>query len=466
MHHPRWNRRHVLHVGGLTGLGLSLPDWALGRCAAAGAVVAEGPVVRPAQHCILIWLDGGPSHLETWDLKPAAPAEVRGPLSAIATSVAGIRISECLPLVAQQMQSIALIRSLTSPLGEHNLGTHYLLTGYQPTPVLEYPAFAAVACAEWSAGGSMPRQPAPQAAASRLSGSVLPPHMAVPNFSVGGADFSGNGFLPRQFAPFSVGADPAAANFQVRDLELWPGLDLPRVARRREFAERLARLQERSPQQDNAGGLNADTERAFQLVSSTEARAAFQLEQETPAVRQRYGLRTPGQSCLLARRLIERGVPLVTVNFRGWDTHANLVTQLKDGYTGAQQPVGLLPQLDQALSALLQDLRDRGLLDETLVIVMGEFGRTPKINAAGGRDHWPRVFSAALAGGGVRGGQVVGASDRHGESPLERPVTPADLIRTVYVLLGLDPDAELQTADGRTVRISPSAARVVQELVS
>lgn len=194
------------------------------------------------------------------------------------------------------------------------------------------------------------------------------------------------------------------------------------------------------------------------MVTSPAARGAFALEQEPAAVRQSYGTTTVGQSCLLARRLVERGVSFVTVNFPGWDTHDAAVLRLKDGYTGAQVPVGLVPQLDQAFVGLLDDLKRTGLLDETLVVVMGEFGRTPKMNASGGRDHWPRAFSVALAGGGVRGGQVIGATDRHGQAPEDTAVTPADLAATIYWMLGIDPDSILHTPDGRPVSLVSGGA--------
>ncbi|MBT3889627.1 MAG: DUF1501 domain-containing protein, partial [Planctomycetaceae bacterium] len=203
---------------------------------------------------------------------------------------------------------------------------------------------------------------------------------------------------------------------------------------------------------------------AFKLIGSREAQIAFQLDQESEQLRQRYGRRTIGQSCLLARRLVQRGVPFVTVNYKGWDTHNDLVTRLKDGYVGAKTPVGLIPSLDLALSALIQDLKQQGMLDDTLVVVMGEFGRTPKLNTKGGRDHWPRVFSALFAGGGVAGGQIIGASDRTGESPKDNPITPADLAASIYHLLGINPATQLPTSDGRPVRLTPAGSRVISEL--
>jgi uncharacterized protein (DUF1501 family) len=205
-------------------------------------------------------------------------------------------------------------------------------------------------------------------------------------------------------------------------------------------------------------------EQAYRLIMSPEAREAFDLSREPPRVRQRYGPRTIGQSCLLARRLVERGVPFVTVNNPGWDTHQDMVTRLRDGYTGAAVPVGLVPSLDLALSGLIDDLNERGMLKETLVVVMGEFGRTPKLNTGGGRDHWPRVFSVVLAGGAIAGGQVIGSSDAVGESPRDRPITPSDLAATIYALLGIDPKRKLYTSDGRPVEINDDG-QIVRELV-
>ena len=433
------SRRGVLRLGQLTGLGIGLTQLN-------GLNAAPVNAQRSAKSCILIWLDGGPSHLETFDLKPNAAKEVRGPLEAISTSVPGISISECMPQTALRMYEIAVIRSMTSPLGEHNLGTHYLLTGYRPTPVLEYPSFHAVAN---------------QRLRSKVSN--LPNNVAIPDYRVGGAKFSGAGFLPSEFGPFSLGADPAKADFRVRDLDLAVNLTLERIDRRRAFADQLARWNSGDAV---AGATGTSMDQAFRMVTSPEAASAFRLEQESAETRQRYGSKTVGQSCLLARRLVERGVRFVTVNHQGWDTHDNLYTRLKEGYTGAKIGVGLIPSLDLALSALIDDLRDRRLLDETLIVVMGEFGRTPKINTAGGRDHWPRVFSVALAGGGVRGGQVIGASDATGESPADRPVTPADLVCTIYTLLGLDPASQLQTESGRPVRLVADDAHMIQELLS
>lgn len=431
------SRRDFVRIGGLASLGLGL--W---PCFARRSEAIEKSA--SARRCILIWLDGGPSHLETFDLKPDAPQEVRGPLLPIATSIPGVQICESLPQLAARLKHAAIVRSMTSPLGEHNLGAHYLLTGYPPTPALEYPAIGSVV------------------AHLQSEANTLPKHIAVPNFGVGGRRISGNGYLPQSVRPFEVGGDPGRPGFRVQDLDFYPGLDGERIDRRRQYLAALDRFSRGV----DAGNLplQQPLAQAYRLIASPEAKAAFDLSQESAETRARYGPRTIGQSTLLARRLIEAGVPFVTVNYPGWDTHQNLYTQLKEGYTGAQVPVGLLPSLDLALSALIDDLSQRGLLAETLVLVMGEFGRTPKLNTQGGRDHWPRVFSAFLAGGSVPGGQVVGSSDATGESPKDRPITPADLAATIFTLLGIDPQQLLHTSDGRPVHVNRDG-RVVPELI-
>ncbi len=426
-------RRDVLRMGGLTAIGLGLGDWFQRR-----AAIGSQPVIR-AKSCILVWLDGGPSHLETFDLKPDAPAEVRGPFQPIPTNVNGIQISELLPQTAKICDKLTIIRSMTSPLGEHGLANQYLMTGYKPTPVLKYPSYGSVL--------THLRQGLP----------ILPPYVAIPETRWGGA-----GFLGSPSEPFATGGDPSKADFRVRDLDFFPGVDETRLQRRRDYLVEFDAAQAAFEARD----LPAETsfDRAYRMVTSADAKKAFDLNSETPNVRSRYGLRTIGQSCLLARRLIERGVPFVSVTNTGWDTHENLVLRLRDGYSGAKVGVGLVPTFDQAFAALVSDLAARGLLDETLVIAMGEFGRTPKLNAQGGRDHWPRVFSVVLAGAGIPGGQVIGSSDRVGESPRDNPVTPNDLARSIYSLLGIDPDLELHTSDGRPVPVN-QGGRLIRGLV-
>lgn len=425
------HRRELLRVGGLAALGFGLGDWLRLRA------LAAAPAQPRAKACILLWLDGGPSHLETFDPKPAAPLEVRGPFAPIATNVSGVQLTELLPRTAQLCHKLSIVRSMTSPLGEHGLANQYLLTGYKPSPVLQYPSIGAVLNH------------------LRPSLGTLPAYVAVPE-----APSAGAGFLGAASEPFAIGGDPAAADFRVRDLDFFPGLDAARLRRRRaylaEFDAAQAEFEAGKPRADAA------FDRAYRMVTSPEAKRAFDLSAEPAAVRARYGPRTFGQSCLLARRLVEAGVPFVTVLNTGWDTHDDLVLRLRDGYAGAATGVGLVPTFDVGFSALVDDLSERGLLEETLVIAMGEFGRTPKLNPQGGRDHWPRVFSVALAGGGVPGGQVIGASDAIGESPRERPVTPNDLARTIYTLLGVDPDHELVTADGRPVPVNQHGTAIAE----
>jgi hypothetical protein len=439
-------RRQLLEVGGLSVFGLGLPHlFGAGRTQAADQK-------QSAKNCVLIWLDGGPSHLETFDVKPDAPKEVRGPLDSIATAIPGYSVSECLPQTAKRAKDVAFIRSMTSPLGEHNFGTHYMMTGYRPTPAVEYPVF-----------NSVIPSIKPQTT------SVLPDHVAVPTFRVGGGKLTGNAFLPQPFAPFSIGSDPSKRDFKVRDLDKYkpnpkgPELSSARLNRRRAFVDQLDAFSEELDRGDVLTDPSFD--QAWRLISSADAKRAFDLSDEKTAIRNRYGRKSVGQSCLLARRLLERGVRFVTVNYRGWDTHTDLTTRLKDGYSGAKTPVGLIPSLDLAFSALIDDLRDRSMLDETLIVVMGEFGRTPKLNTNAGRDHWPRVFSVVMAGGGVQGGQVVGTSDSTGESPADRPVTPSDLVHTIYTLVGVDPESSLRTPDGRPIRLTSESSSLIDELV-
>lgn len=413
------SRRDFLHLGMLTSFGVSLAD--LFRLQAAT------PAARP-KSCILLWLDGGPSHLDTFDPKPDAPSEVRSQFKPISTSVPGLQICEHLPLTAKVMRDVALIRSLTHELGNHDTGTRFLLTGHRPTPALEYPSLGSLVAHETHAA------------------SAIPSYVAIPGDAVGGnSNAARSGYLPGAFSAFSTGPDPS----RVRDLQLPAGVSFTRGEQRREM---LAKMDEftREIEGTAAQGRDAFYEQAWRLLASGEARAAFDLNHETPATRERYGHGRLGTGCLLARRLVEAGSRFVTVVDTGWDTHTQIFRELPDSrFPGS----GKLPSLDRAYAALITDLRERGLLESTLVVMMGEFGRTPKLNAAGGRDHWPRAGFASLAGGGVRGGQVIGATDAHGEVPAERPVSPQDLAFSMLKLLGFDPARELIAPGGRPLKI-------------
>jgi hypothetical protein len=416
------SRRDWLKLSGLS----SLAAWCHPLSLTAQPI--QEALQRSGKQAILVWLDGGPTHLETWDPKREVSEEVRGPFGTVKTPVAGVELCELLPNVARQFRDWTLIRSVTSPLGEHNFGTHYLLTGYKPTPAIEYPAL----------GGWLSTQ---------RPSNDLPAHISIPRFRVGGARFSGYGFLDSTAAPFSVGGDPAKDNFRVEDLTLSTSLPPTRLERRQLYLDRLEQLSDSSQ-------VAPAVRQAFKVLLSAESQQAFDLTQESGETRSRFGLRTVGQSCLLARRLIERDVPFVTVVDHGWDTHDQAYTRLKEGFAGARVPVGKIPSLDLALSGLVDDLKRLDRLSSTLIIVMGEFGRTPKLNANGGRDHWPRCFSIAMAGGGLEGGRVIGSSDRHGESPLEQPVTPSDVAYSILKLLGVDPRTTVTTPDGRPIALN------------
>jgi hypothetical protein len=427
------SRRDFLHLGALSCLGLSLAD--LFRFQA----LAEGPQAKRDLSCILIWLDGGPSHIETFDPKPDAPIEIRGDFKPISTSVDGIQICEHLPRTAKIMREVALVRSLTHELGNHDTGSHYLLTGHRPTPVVQYPSLGSIVAKETGVARA------------------LPPYIAIPE-SVAAA---GPGYLPGAFSPFAIGGDPSKPDYKVRDLEPPESISFDRVSRRRNMQQALddfARNVERGPA---TASRDAFYEQAYRLLTSPEAKGAFDLSQEPPKVRERYGGRRVGTGCLLARRLVEAGSRFVTVVDNGWDMHQQIFKAMPDAFFPGS---GKLPALDLAYSSLIADLRERGLLDTTLVVMMGEFGRTPKINAAAGRDHWPRAGFVLFAGGGVRGGQLIGATDAYGETPAERPIRPEDVAFTILKLLGVDPEKEYTAPSGRPLKIL-SEGSFIRELV-
>ncbi len=424
------NRREGIVFGTWAGFGM----WSQLVGPATRARGSSDRTFGSAKRCVLVWLDGGPSHLETFDPKPEAAAEVRGPLGVVRTRTAGIVFGEGLQQLARRTDRVAVIRSMTSPVGEHNLATQYALSGHIPGGRVAAPAFLLPVA-------TVVRRRPP-----------LPAHVAVPDFNLGGQARL-TGFLDAQAMPWSLEADPAKGDFNRR---VWPEsrIDTGRLQRRRA----LLRM--------TPGGDNPALEEAIDLLRDMEVRQVFDLQRESPATLARYGSKSVGRSCLLARRLLEAGVPIVTVNNKGWDTHERLVERLHEGYTGAKVPVGLVPSLDQAVAALLDDLQSNGLIEETLVVVMGEFGRTPKINARGGRDHWPRAYSVLLAGAGVDVGQIYGSSDSVGENADAHPVTPQDLVATLYHLLGIDPFERIPTPDGQQVVRVLEGASIVRGLLS
>jgi len=409
-------RRSFLQFGLAGTFGLSLEE-----CLRRRAAAAEAGGVKH-RNAIFIWLGGGPSHHDTFDPKPNATAEIRGEYKPIATSVAGIQVAESLPRLAKSMHHLAVIRSLTHADAAHEPGVALMQTGYGFRPGSNFPSVGAVVGYERR---------------DRSQQNGLPPHIAVPSGDLGGGHLGGS------YNPFRVGGNPNAADFQVQDLSNPGGLSLDHVRRRhallREVNDEFRALKKSDLQRsvDQLG------EQAFKLIVTPDARKAFDLTREQAAVRDRYGRTTVGQSLLMARRLIEADVPFVTVTDEEWDHHLSIFPKLNEK----------LPPVDQGVAALLEDLAERGRLDSTLVVMLGEFGRTPKINTMGGRDHWSRTFSVVLAGAGVQGGQVIGNSDSDGAFPTDRPIAPADLAHSIYMLLGLDPDKELPTTSGRPVQI-------------
>jgi hypothetical protein len=374
-------------------------------------------------NAIFLWLGGGPAHLDMFDLKPEAPDEVRGEFKPIDTSLPGCRISELFPRLAQQMHRTTLIRSITHNIGSHAPGSLYLMAGSKPLPSLKYPTYGSVVTKE------------------KKGVQDMPPFVAVP-FEP--SESPGAGYLGVAYNSFSVNADPASAKFSVRAISLPDGTSVERVSRRNALLGRLDHTFDDRKYDDVISGLDRFEEQAYDIVRSPRARRAFDLNQEPAGLREQYGKTTFGQGCLLARRLIESGCRFVTVNTTNWDTHGQNFNNLK---------TKLVPPVDQGLAALLEDLDVRGLLDTTVVWLVGEFGRTPKINKNAGRDHWPYSMFGLLAGGRLPRGLVYGATDAGGERPKDKPVAPDDVAATFYTALGIDPKKEYQTATGRPIQI-------------
>jgi uncharacterized protein (DUF1501 family) len=426
------SRRSFLKAGVLGLTGLTLADVLRLRAARA----AQGKPAKDAA-VILIWKGGGPSHLDLWDLKPAAPAEYRGEFKPIRTNVPGIDVSEHLPLSARQTDKFAIVRSVTHPDAGHESASHYLLTGYRPTndiPSNEVPSYGSIVAKEKG-----PRR------------AGLPAYVAVPTAPRSTAA----AYLGVAYNPFVVGADPSAANFSVRNLTLPNGISLARLENRRKLLASIDTLRRDADQTGLMEGLDAFTRKAFEMVTSPAARKAFAIGEEDAKTRDLYGRTNLGQSMLLARRLIEAGVTFVTVNAGGWDTHANNFEALKKQK---------LPPFDAGWAALVQDLHRRGLAQNTLVLVWGEFGRTPRINPQAGRDHWPGAQSVVLAGGGLKMGQAIGASDAKAEYPRERPLTPEDVLSTMYHFLGIDQNRDYLNEAQRPVKVLNSGTPI-KELV-
>jgi hypothetical protein len=429
-------RRDFIQIGLHGVLGLGLCDL-LRMKAQAGVAPNGGSNVN----CIMIWLDGGPSHYESFDPKPDAPAEVRGQFKTIPTSVPGVHFSECVPELAKCFDKYTVVRSVCHKDPNHGGGNHYMMTG-APTPV-------PVGC-----GAFVTFHPSFGSVVSYERGvrSGLPAYMAIPNNTRSG----GPNFLGGQHAAFTIGGSPNSKNFEVSDVVLPKEIAEGRAKSRRDLRASLDRMQRFNDRmvEDPAVVFDEFYQQGFDLVSSTKAQAAFDINKEDEKLRERYGRNDMGQRMLLARRLVEVGVSWVTINWGGWDDH----TKLFESYKGKK-----MQQLDQGVSALITDLHDRGLLANTLVLVLGEFGRTPKVNKDAGRDHWPHAMSILMAGAGIPGGQIVGATDAKGYYASENIYRPEDFAASLYTKMGIDHRQHLQTNTGRPVSLV-NDGKLIKEL--
>jgi hypothetical protein len=430
-------RRNCLQLGlgGLVGAGLAP---LLRGQALAGAGVQQQ---KQADACILVWLDGGPTHYETFDPKPEAPVEIRGQFGTTPTSVPGVHFSEHMVKLAKVFEKYSLIRSIRHDQGNHGAGNHYMMTGAPPRIPVGCGAFVSF---HPSLGSVVAKEVgAPDG---------LPPYFSMPSMSRSG----GPNFLGANYAPFVVANDPNRSGFRVRDVALPDGVLNERFDRRRQLRSQLDQLPRWEDSAVGDPSVTADEfyAQGYQLMESRQAQAAFQVETESDSIRERYGRNSFGQRALLARRLVEAGVPFVTLYEGGWDHHTDIFNSISKR----------IPPLESTLAALIEDLEERGRLDRTLVLVLGEFGRTPKVNDRGGRDHWSNAMSVMMAGGGTPGGQVVGATDRQGYSAVERVLSPERFVSTIYAKLGIDPGKIFITPEGRPVHLV-SDERPIKELM-
>lgn len=422
-------RRDCLRLGLGALIGGGLVDALRLRGAAAAASPSPSSATRPTS-CILIWMDGGPTHYETFDPKPGAPSEIRGTLDPIASKVPGVFFSSHMKRLASIADKLAIVRSIRHDQGNHGAGNHYMMTGAPPRIPVGCGAFVSF----HPSLGSV-------TAYERGSTGGLPPYFSIPSMSRSG----GPNFLGAKYAPFVVPDNPNNKEFRVRDVAPPRGLEAERFDERRNLRARVDRFRRFA---DKAAGdpvvaLDEYYEQGYNLMSSKEAQKAFDINNEPDKVRDSYGRTSFGQRALLARRLVEAGVPFVTLYEGGWDHHEKI-------FDGLEKK---LPPFESAIATLIEDLDQRGLLDSTLVVALGEFGRTPKINNRGGRDHWSNAMSVMFAGGGTPGGQVVGATDSRGYAAVERILSPENFASTVYLKLGIDPSKILYTPLGRPAAI-------------
>ncbi|RLT03363.1 MAG: DUF1501 domain-containing protein [Planctomycetota bacterium] len=417
----RLGRRGFLSVGAVGALGISLAD-VLRMEHAKADIKNYASREGTAKSIIYIYLPGGAPHQETFDPKPFAPVEYRGPLGSIETSIPGLRLGEMLPHTAKIVDKLAICRSMTHGEAAHERGTHNMFTGYRPSPALQYPSMGSVVSHEYG-----PRN-------------NLPPYVCIPNQP---NEFAGTGYLSSSYAGFSLGSDPADKNFRVKDLGLPGGVDGTRFEKRRRMLDVVNGYFREKEKSDSLDALDTFYDRAYSLISSQQAREAFDMAKEPDAIKDEYGRNQAGMRMLLARRLVEAGVRFVTLTYGGWDMHENIQNGMK---TQA-------PALDQGFATLIRDLDRRGLLSSTLVCIGSEFGRTPKINNLAGRDHWPKVFSVVMAGGGIKQGIVYGSSNATASEPEDDPLTVQDWATTIYDRLGIVADKELMSPGDRPIEI-------------
>jgi hypothetical protein len=418
-HFRRPSRRTILQVGALGALGLTLDDFFRLRANGAEAKIGKTPA---AQACIHIFMPGGMAHQESFDPKPNSPVEYRGDMGVVQTNVEGVFLNECFTKTARVMDKITVCRSMTHGEAAHERGTHNMFTGWRPSPALQYASMGSVVSHELGVRNN------------------LPPYVCIPSQPT---TYAGSGYLSSSYSPFSLGSDPASSGFSVQDLNLPGGVDESRFGARKSILEAVNDHFAKKEKSDNLAAMDTFYQRAYSLISSQKAREAFNIRAEPERVRDTYGRNGAGQRLLMARRLVEAGVRFVSLHYGSWDLHASIAANTK-----AQ-----LPQFDQAFAALIRDLDQRGLLATTLIMISSEFGRTPKINGTAGRDHWPKVFSVVLGGGGIKGGFVYGTSDPTASEPQDDPLTVEDLAYTVYHQLGIDPDKKLLAPGNRPIII-------------
>lgn len=430
-------RRNTLQLG----LGALVGGGFVGALRASAQAATETKIKRQAKACILIWMDGGPSHYETFDPKPEAPSEFRGQFGTVETKLPGVHYSQHMQRLAKIADKTTVIRSIRHDQGNHGAGNHYMMTGAPPRIPVGCGAFVSF---HPSLGSAVARECAAPPG--------LPAYFSLPSMTRSG----GPNFFGAQYAPFVVGGDPNSDSFRIRDVAIPRGLTEGRFFGRKDLrakVDRLSRIAEEAAA-DPVRDVDEFYHQGYELVTSKDAQKAFDIQQEPAATRERYGRNGFGQRALLARRLVEAGVPFVTINDGGWDHH----TDIFNAYDKR------MPAWDNTVATLIEDLDERGLLDTTMVIALGEFGRTPQVNKDAGRDHWSNAMSVLFAGGGTPGGQVIGATDNKGFSAVDRVLSPENFVATIYKKLGMDPNKIYYTHEGRPTHLV-SDPTPIQELM-